>query len=87
MTADGLQGIRQSRVLDTGIPVERQVMDIEQPLSGRPFGRPVADCPLAFDIRVIDHGQPAVEALQGERSRVKRGERRQQHAFPGQCFS
>ena len=86
MASDDFQGVRQSRVLDTGIPVHRQVVDVEKPLSGRSFGRAAAGCPLAFEIRIIDHGQPAVEAFQGEGNRVERGERRPQQALLRQCF-
>ena len=84
MAADDLQGVRQSRVLDIGIPVGRPVVDIEESLPGRFLGRAAAGDPGALEIRIVDHGQPAVEAFQGERDRVKGGEGRQQQALPHQ---
>ena len=65
--ADDVQGIRQSRVLGPGIPVDRQVMDVEEPLPCGFFGRAAARCPGAFEIRIVDHGQSAVQALQGRK--------------------
>ena len=87
MTADDSQGIRQSRVLDLGIPVDRLVIDIEKPLSGRLLGCAAAGCPLSLQVCIIDHGQTAVEAFQVEGDGVKGGERRQQEASLRQCFS
>ena len=86
MASDNSQGVRQSRVLDTGIPVHGQVVDVEKPLSGSSFGRTAAGCPLAFEVCVVDHGQPAVKTFQGDSNRVKRGERRQQQALLCQRF-
>ena len=87
MPADDSKGIRQSRVLDTGIIFHRQVINIEEPLPGRLFGRVAAGCPRALEIGIVDHGQSAVEAFHAESYRMKGGERRQQHASLGQCFS
>ena len=86
MAADDLQGIRQGRVLDPGNPVDGQVIDIEQPLPGSRFGGTPAGRPLAFEIRVISHREPAVKSFQVKGNCVKRGERRQQHALPRKCF-
>ena len=86
VAADDLKGIRQGRVLDPGNPVDGQVIDIEQPLPGSRFGRTAAGCPLAFEIRIISHREPAVKSFQVKGNRVKGGERRQQHTLPRQCF-
>ena len=84
MAADDLQGVRQGRILDIVTPVGRLVVDIEEPLPGRLLGRAAAGDPGALEIRIVDHGKPAVEALQGEGDRVKGGESRQQQALPHQ---
>ena len=74
--ADRLQRIRQRGVLDAGIPPERQFVDIEKPLTRYSFGRAAAGRLRAFEVRVVDHGQAAVETFQSEGDRVEGGERR-----------
>ena len=71
MAADDPQGVPQCRVLDISIPVGRPVVDIEEPLPSRRLGRAPAGGPLPFQVRVINHGQPAVEAFQVECDRMK----------------
>ena len=85
-TSDRLQGVRQRRVLDTGIPVNRQIIDVEEPLPRSSLDRAAARGPRALEIRVIGHGQLAVQALQGEGNRVKGRERREQDALLCQCL-
>ena len=84
VAADYLEGVRQSRVLVIAIPLGRPVVDVEEPLPRRLLGRAAAGDPGALEIRIVDHGKPAVEALQGEGDSVKGGERRQQQALPHQ---
>ena len=79
--ADDLQGIDQSRVLGPVIPVDRQVIDVEEPLPRRLSRRAATRCPGELEIRIIDHRQSSVEAFQGKSDRVKGGECRQQHAL------
>ena len=82
--ADDLQGVRQSRVLDAGLPVDGMVIDIEETLPRSPFRRAAAGCPRAFEVCVIDHCQSAVMAFQGKCDCVKECERRQQPVLPCQ---
>jgi len=84
--SDRPQGVRQRRVLDTGIPVNGQIIDIEEPLPRSSLDRAAARGPRALEIRIIDRGQSAVQALQGEGNRVKGCERRGQDALPCQCL-
>ena len=86
MAAHDVQGIRQRRVLGVCIPVDRQVIDIEEALPRDLFGRAAAGRPRAFEIRIVDQGQLAVQAFQSESNRMKGGERRQQTPLLRQRF-
>ena len=86
MAADDVQGVHQGRVLDTGVPVGRKVIDVEEPLSRGLFRGAAAGRLRAFEIDGVYHDQPAVQAFQGKSDRVEGGEGGQQGAPLRQRF-
>ena len=73
--SDDLQGLREGRVPGAGVPVERQVIEVEESLPGGLFRRAAAGRLRALEIRDIHGRQPAVVAFESESGRVEGGER------------
>ena len=73
--ADHAERVRERRVLDAQPLIDRQVVDVEQPLAGGLLGRVAAGRLRSLQVRVVDDGEAAVDALEREGGRVEGRER------------